>query len=532
MGRQLILCCDGTNNNLSGRVEDTHVLRLVELLAQDEDAERLVFYDPGADHAATLPAATAWQRGRQWRSRLAGLAFGKGLFENVLGAYGFLMKHYQPGDQIFMFGFSRGGFTARSVAGMVSQFGLLDAHQESLRATLTQLYFADRQRSQFRQIARQAQELFVAPERRRVAVQFVGCWDTVDSIGLWPFALRFAERPVAAGKAVLHVRQALALDEHRALFAPRLYLDPNGPLRVRDDQIGSIEQRWFCGAHADVGGGYSHAEAATADPALAWMLSQAAQCGLRLRVQGETLHDETRALALVRTGPRSVIQLHCELAHSPLWALTGQSVRQVEAGAEHPSVAAHAATRWPRHTAWRHAPPPQSFWVGLALMLMLDLWMGQLLSGQGIEVFRQPSAWSQLLKASSDFALSQLTFNRIGAPHVSVEAQHIALGVDLLFIGAYTMVLAPLCARGFARLAGWRRAGSPRKRWLNALGRALPLLVLADLVENLSHAIALTLEDGSVSWLAPWLRGLTAIASVAKFVGLGGCLALTLRAWI
>lgn len=532
MARQLVLCCDGTNNNLSGRAEDTHVLRLVELLALDPDAERLVFYDPGADHAATLPASTAWQRGRQWRSRLAGLAFGKGLFENVLATYGFLMRHWRPGDQIFLFGFSRGGFTARSVAGMVSQFGLLDAHQDSLRATLTQLYFADRQRTQFRQIVRQAQELFVAPERRRVDVQFVGCWDTVDSIGLWPFALRFAERPVAAGKAVLHVRQALALDEHRALFAPRLYQDPNGPLRVRDGRTGTLEQRWFCGAHADVGGGYTHAEAATADPALAWMLSQAAQSGLRLQVQGETLEDEARALALVRTGPRSVIQLHCELAQTPLWALTGQSVRQVDAGTEHPSVAVHAATRWPRHTAWRHAPPPRSFWIGWLLLLFADLWMGQLISGRRINSLAHAELWPQLLQASSDFALSQLTFNRIGAPYVPAEVQLTALGVDLLFIVGYVLVLSPLCARGFARLAGWRRASSPRKRWLNALGQALPVLVFADLAENLSHALALALQDGSLAWLSPWLRGLTALASAVKFVGLGGCLMLTMRAWL
>ena len=108
MTRQLILCCDGTNNNLTGAAHDTHVVRIAELLARDPDAERLVFYDPGVGHAATLPGGTLWEQLKLWRDRVNGLAFGQGVFDNIVECYCFLMQHYRPGDQLFFFGFSRG----------------------------------------------------------------------------------------------------------------------------------------------------------------------------------------------------------------------------------------------------------------------------------------------------------------------------------------------------------------------------------------------------------------------------------------
>ena len=145
--RQIVLLCDGTNNNLTGQHEDTNVVKLCTLLAADPDPQRLVFYDPGVGNPGELPGATTWDQFRRTLDRVSGLAFGRGVYENMVESYLFLMRHYRPGDQIFIFGFSRGAFTARSVAGLVNLFGILRPHMESMVPTLLHVYFADRNNS-------------------------------------------------------------------------------------------------------------------------------------------------------------------------------------------------------------------------------------------------------------------------------------------------------------------------------------------------------------------------------------------------
>ena len=142
MARQLIICCDGTNNNLTGRVRDTNVTKLCELFAPDANAQ-LLYYDPGVGNPGLLPGASLTDQFSRFSERLYGLAFGKGVYENIAQAYLFLMRHYQPGDQIFLLGFSRGAFTARSIGGLVTQFGLLRPAMDDLVPTLQHIYFSD-----------------------------------------------------------------------------------------------------------------------------------------------------------------------------------------------------------------------------------------------------------------------------------------------------------------------------------------------------------------------------------------------------
>jgi len=232
--RQLVLLCDGTNNNLTGVASDTHVVALAELLRTDPDAERVVFYDPGVGNPGEVPGITAWDSARRFFERIDGLAFGRGVFDNIAEGYLFLMRHWRGADdQIWLFGFSRGAFTARSIGGLVNRFGILEPHLQPLVPTLLHLYFSQAT-PQGDAIGQQASRLFAPAPQRRALIEFVGVWDTVQTVGLWPFSLRIQAKPTLKGKRFVHVRHALALDEHRAQFVPRGYAEDNGPLPAAD----------------------------------------------------------------------------------------------------------------------------------------------------------------------------------------------------------------------------------------------------------------------------------------------------------
>ncbi|TFW09506.1 DUF2235 domain-containing protein [Oxalobacteraceae bacterium OM1] len=289
--RQLILCCDGTNNTFTGRVHDTNVLRLVDLLDLGA-TDQLLYYDPGVGAPDQMPATTAWDAlSRKW-ARLQGLASGKGIYENVGSAYQFLIEHYAPGDTVFLFGFSRGAFTVRAVAGMVNLFGILQRHSAALIPTLLNVYFAKpeaRGKRTRAAVATQIREQFGAPQCAAARIHFVGVWDTVASVGL-PLLLetRITSDGFVRGKRMVHVRQALALDEHRASFRPRLYWENNGPIPGTDQ---TVEQRWFRGVHSDVGGGYrppvpGQPGGQLSDQPFFWLLNEARAKGLRLSPQG------------------------------------------------------------------------------------------------------------------------------------------------------------------------------------------------------------------------------------------------------
>ncbi len=126
MPKNIALFCDGTSNQFSGN--QTNVLRLFRASPQ-LTGEQVTFYDPGV---GTMPAAGVWSRIGKRVSVLLGLAIGLGFTKNVSDTYAFLMEHFEPGDQVFLFGFSRGAYTARAVAGMLHAVGLLRPGTENL----------------------------------------------------------------------------------------------------------------------------------------------------------------------------------------------------------------------------------------------------------------------------------------------------------------------------------------------------------------------------------------------------------------
>lgn len=254
--RTLVVCLDGTWNDVGSR---TNVVRFFEQLMRDP--LQLTYYDEGVGIPET------GKLHQRLIDRLTGGLFGSGLLGNVMQAYRWLATHYRTGDNIVIVGFSRGAYTARVLAAMLGTPGLLRGNDA---ATFDAALDA----------VRAARETRTTPQLpglwrcETVPVAFLGVWDTVGALGV-P-ALNLSWRPIGLtrlrfGNTQLpnHVkvaRQALAIDEHRADYAPVLWT------AARDGA--DVLQMWFPGCHAQVGGGYP--DDVLCEISLLWMTSQAA----------------------------------------------------------------------------------------------------------------------------------------------------------------------------------------------------------------------------------------------------------------
>jgi uncharacterized protein (DUF2235 family) len=266
MSKTLIVCCDGTwdtpGESSGDRPTCTNVYKLWRGLADTDargDAQR-TFYHEGVGTGGRL-------------DRAFGGVFGAGVAHTVCDCYRFLALNYDPGDRICLFGFSRGAFTARSVAGMVRNCGLLrPEHLGHLGAAFT-LY---RRRGRSTRPSSPAAQAF----RRDFAVDapifLIGVWDTVGSLGV-PVAIPFwtpwwVFHDTELSATVRHAYHAMSIDEQRGPFKPTLWTRSSAP----PDQ--TLSQVWFVGAHRDVGGGYDPPD--LADITLCWMVDNARACGL------------------------------------------------------------------------------------------------------------------------------------------------------------------------------------------------------------------------------------------------------------
>ncbi len=288
MPKNIILCSDGTGNSgIKGR--GTNVFKLFEAVDLNEhrtnptlDAQ-IAFYDDGVGTKGNTVL------------KILGGAGGYGLKRNVKDLYRDLARVYDPGDRIYLFGFSRGAFTARTLAGLIGVCGIVDGlscpTNSALHAAVEAAYVAYRTRYSSllttavrRAIGRRPGHEMIEQFQREykvhcdVPIEFIGVWDTVDAVGM-PFALAgFVNRFVyqfkfptqTLGKSVRRACHALAIDDARVAFEPVVWTGP-------DERI---EQVWFAGVHSNVGGGYPKQGLSLV--ALDWMLSHAERCGLRL----------------------------------------------------------------------------------------------------------------------------------------------------------------------------------------------------------------------------------------------------------
>ena len=276
MSRNLVICLDGTANQF-GR-DNTNIVKICECL--DRDADQIIYYDPGVGTLGD-PGALTWVRRKC--TQTLGLAIGWGLMQNVQEAYDFLSWHYKPGDSIFIFGFSRGAYTARALAAMVHMYGLLTPGMTNLTPYVADMIGEDAKGETGRggatgdqthtpsrwEIAASFKKHFGRP----ATIQFVGVFDTVASTGwVWnPLSLPYT----SSNKSVLRVRHAVAIDERRGFFQPLLYKPRPEDGEVTGKLHGDIKEVWFPGVHCDVGGGYARSEQGLAQVALQWMLREA-----------------------------------------------------------------------------------------------------------------------------------------------------------------------------------------------------------------------------------------------------------------
>jgi uncharacterized protein (DUF2235 family) len=325
MGRNLVLCLDGTGNEIRAR-SATNVFKIVELLDLHSPDRQVVYYDPGVGTAASPAAWTSAARGL---SRLGGLALGRGLRQNLGEAYTYLMNVWRPGDKVFVFGFSRGAYTARALCGMLYRVGLLRRGSEHLVPYALRVYARRPGRASnlrrpegWDRIDRFADALSVRHASGSVAfpVDYLGVFDTVKATGLfgrdihWPYTNRLPNVRV--------VRHALSIDERRRPYRECL-ISPPEPGDTRQ-----VAETWFAGTHSDVGGGFAdHPELGKV--ALRWMLEGAVAEGLlvrRRRLASRCTVSESDASGRAHTAPW-------------IWAPAGFRRRVVPAGARvHASV--------------------------------------------------------------------------------------------------------------------------------------------------------------------------------------------------
>jgi uncharacterized protein (DUF2235 family) len=258
MGKNIIICCDGTGNEFGGR--NSNVVKLFSMLAIDSNTQ-VAYYDPGI---GTMGANNALSGAAKWFTKVLGLAFGSGLLDNVGDAYRFLMQNWEPDDRLYLFGFSRGAYTVRALASMLHLFGLLPRDNEQLTPYI--LRSLRRMDDEGEALARQFQKVFSL----ECKPYFVGVWDTVSSVG-WvtdPLKVRYS-----ANNPDIHIgRHAISIDERRCFFRQNLWGAP-GPGQ-------NYKQVWFAGVHSDIGGGYPEKESGLAKVTLQWMVAEAMAAGL------------------------------------------------------------------------------------------------------------------------------------------------------------------------------------------------------------------------------------------------------------
>lgn len=286
--KRLAFFLDGTWNT---HHNNTNVWRL-GAMADPNVHDQLVYYGQGV--------------GTRFGEKYRGGAAGHGIDDEIIDAYSWLVRHFESGDEIYIFGFSRGAYAARSFSGLIAKCGVL---RPGAPLSIEQLYKRYRRRTDKTinqlladpQAASSIEERWVMQYCISINIKFVGIWDTVGSLGApW---LNSQDRIERFRFLDTHLRMkneyafhALALDEHRRKFEPTFWTrtvdNQSGEDVAAGRSLNHVEQRWFPGAHANVGGGYP--SDVLAQRPLHWIMEKAAKLGLRFRsgfTPDEQSHD-------------------------------------------------------------------------------------------------------------------------------------------------------------------------------------------------------------------------------------------------
>lgn len=261
MAKNLVVCCDGTGNQFGE--SNSNVVKLYRTLVRD--STQIAYYHPGV---GTMGSRNALSALGKWWTRVIGLAFGYGISDNVADAYQFLMRNYHPDDKLFVFGFSRGAYTARALCGMLHVIGLMTEGNEGLIPYAIRLIKA-------KHIDFDVAFDFKRTFSRPCKPHFVGVWDTVSSVGWVYNAVTFPYTRATKNPDLHIVRHAVSIDERRAFFPSNSFGKP-----FNDKQ--DVKEVWFAGVHSDVGGSYPEDESQLSKIALKWMLEEAELAQLKI----------------------------------------------------------------------------------------------------------------------------------------------------------------------------------------------------------------------------------------------------------
>lgn len=307
MTKRLIFCSDGTWNTPAKRA--TNVLKMFRAIASEGTVIQKKFYDEGV--------GTEGSR----LDRLIGGASGRGLNKNIQDGYRFLMHTYEPDDEIYLFGFSRGAYTVRSLAGFLRNCGLLKATHAGMLQEAFDLY-----RREDAPPDSEAAVSFREAYSHEVKIHFLGVWDTVGALGIPTRRLghilnrRHQFHDVELSGSVKHAYHALAIDERRRPFKPSIWEPPKDkderPAPDAAPKPGQhIEQVWFAGYHSDVGGGTKGV--GLSNLTFDWMVQKAKAVGLDFNEEylasdelkpnpAGPLHDSTGIFRFFSTFRRSL----------------------------------------------------------------------------------------------------------------------------------------------------------------------------------------------------------------------------------
>jgi uncharacterized protein (DUF2235 family) len=320
--KNIVICCDGTGNEFVDADPNdpkctganSNVVKFYT--AATIDNLQAGYYHPGVGTMGDSQART--RLGKSW-SRLKGLGIASGFMDNVEDAYRYLMATYDDGDQIYLFGFSRGAYTARALAAILHGYGLLCKGNEGHIPYLLRMFTDDmnaarkenRQHRKKRETTGKAKatktsltvhHAFKQTFSHDVTLRFVGLWDTVSAVGWFyqPMRLLYsAQNPI-----IQTGRHAVSIDERRCYYQDNLWGDAlpmeETPTLVEkvthaDGSVTTtpiqqdILQVWFAGVHSDVGGSYRQVESALPNKTLRWMLDEAKAHGLLVEPDRERM---------------------------------------------------------------------------------------------------------------------------------------------------------------------------------------------------------------------------------------------------
>jgi uncharacterized protein (DUF2235 family) len=270
--KRIVICADGTWNQRdqldkkSGKRRPTNVTKIARAILPraNDGIDQVVFYHDGLGTRGPMDKVT-------------GGAFGAGIEDNVRNLYRSIVYNYEPGDELYFFGFSRGAFTVRTLAGFMNLVGLVEKDDDYYVPEIYRCYEKNKGSG-----TKEWQDAFhnVDGTRPCPPIKFIGVWDTVGALGA-PGIIgkvagafsgnKYAYHDVGLNEHIVNAYHALAIDERRKPFTPTLWSRPDG-------WSGMLEQAWFPGVHSNVGGGYK--PDGLANEALHWIISKVKSVGL------------------------------------------------------------------------------------------------------------------------------------------------------------------------------------------------------------------------------------------------------------